>query len=55
MNATAIKIAGGACAAIMISAFILVLVHAITWKLFWIIAIILAIIAYWVIPWMKKN
>jgi len=39
----------------MILAFVLVLVHAITWKLFWIIVIVLAVIAYWGIPWIKRN
>jgi len=55
VKSTALKIAGGVCAIIMIISFVLVLFRVITWKLFWIIAIILAIIAYWGIPWIKRN
>lgn len=55
MKTTALKLFGGVCAAAMVIVFVLVLFRVITWKLFWIAVIILAIIAYWVIPWMKKQ
>jgi hypothetical protein len=50
-----IKILGAACAIIVVISFILAIIKVMSWGLFWIIIIIMAFIAYMVIPWLKKQ
>ena len=41
--------------AVLITAFIMAIIGFVGWMFFWIIAIICAIIAYKVIPWIGKK
>ena len=54
-KSTSIKFLGGACAIVVILGLILVAAGVITWNLFWIIIIFGAVMAYIVIPWIKKK
>jgi len=55
LKSTSIKVLAIICAVILILALILVAAGFITWKLFWIIVIITAVMAYVVIPWLRKK
>ncbi len=51
----ALKILSGVTAASLIAALTLAALGMITWRLFWIIAILAAFIAYYVIPKLKTQ
>ncbi|MBW2986066.1 hypothetical protein KY333_01720 [Candidatus Woesearchaeota archaeon] len=54
-QSTSIKILGGTCAVIVLLGMILAAAGVITWNLFWVIIIFGAVMAYFVIPWIKKK
>ncbi len=55
LKSTSIKALAIICTVVLILALIFVAAGFITWKLFWIIVIITAIMAYVVIPWLRKK
>jgi len=55
LKSTSIKGLAIICTAVLILSLIFVAAGFITWRFFWIIAIITAIMAYIVIPWLRKK
>lgn len=55
LKSTSIKALAIICAVVLILTLVLVAAGFITWKLFWIIVIITAVMAYVVIPWLRKK
>jgi len=55
LKSTSIKVLAIICTVVLILGLIFVAAGFITWKLFWIIVIITAIMAYIVIPWLRKK
>ena len=55
MNEKFIKIIGGLLAVIVILNFLLVIFKIISWKIFWIVILFAAFIAYILIPYLKKK
>lgn len=55
LKSTSIKSLAAICAITLVLGLIFVAAGFITWTLFWIIVIITAMIAYVVIPWLRKR
>ncbi len=50
-----LQILGGSTAVVLVSALTLAALGVMTWRLFWIIAILAAFIAYYVVPHLKTQ
>ena len=50
-----LKVAAVISAIIIISALVLVALKRISWNVFWLVSIVIAAIAYWAIPTLRKK
>jgi hypothetical protein len=55
LKSTSIKVLAVICAVALILGLIFVAAGYISWKLFWVIVIGTAVMAYIVIPWLRKK
>jgi hypothetical protein len=52
---TKLKLIGCFFAALLVLNLVLVSFLVISWGVFWIVLVVIGVIAYWVIPWYKKR